>query len=731
MPSSYDLFATAPRGMESLLADELRAIGAPEVSVRRAGVALRGTLELGLRCCLWSRVASRVLLEIASFEADSPDALYRGVRDIDWNTHLGPDQTFAVDFSQARSPMTHTLFAALRVKDGIADQFRAVHGRRPSVDLERPDLRLHVHAEATAITVYVDLSGGSLHRRGYRTEAGEAPLRENLAAALLLRARWPEVAATGQPLLDPMCGSGTFAIEAALMAAGIAPGLCRAHHGCVGWRQHDAAAWSRLLAEATAQREQAHCRAPIIGSDLDAAAVRIAIANAQRAGVSQLVHFERRDLSCCHELLGRRAGPGIVVVNPPYGERLGQRDALRPLYATLGATLREHFSGWRAYVLASDDALTRALRLRATRRWHVFNGAIECRWLELPIADAAERARRDAAASAHGAAAAARDGYAVEAFANRLAKRDRALGRWARREAISCYRVYDADIPAYAVAIDRYEQWVNVQEYQPPRSIDEECSQRRRQAILEALPRVLEVPADHIFFKTRHRQRPGEQYQRLDRRSEFHVVREGGLEFLVNFTDHLDTGLFLDGRLTRRLIRELADGRRFLNLFCYTATATVCAARGGAVDTTSVDLSNTYLDWAGRNLERNGVRGRRHQLVRADCVRWLAQQRGRYDLIFVEPPTFSSSKRTGSVLDLQRDHGALIGAALRLLAPDGVLLFSTNFRRFKLDREALGDAAAEDLSGQTLPLDFKRSARLHHVWRIALTGNRGARPTSA
>ena len=718
MPALHDLFVTAPKGLESLLADELRAIGATEVTLRRAGVAIRGSLELGMRCCLWSRVASRVLLQIGQFDADSPDALYQGVQGIDWTVHFGLDQTFAVDFSQARSTMTHTLFAAQRVKDGIVDQFRAGFGRRPSVDVGQPDLPLHVHAEATAVTVYIDLSGGSMHRRGYRTEAGEAPLKENLAAALLLRARWPEAAAAGQPLFDPMCGSGTFAIEAALMAADVAPGIIRTHHGFTGWRQHDAAAWNRLLAEAADRRAQARSRSSIIGSDVDAAAVRHAIANAGRAGVADVVHFERRELTSCHELLARQSSPGIVVVNPPYGERLGQAAALQPLYASLGETLRQHFAGWRAYVLASDDTLTRALKLRATRRWHVYNGALECRWLELPIADATERAQRDAVASARTAEVAALEQESTEAFANRLAKRDRALGRQAQREEISCYRVYDADIPAYAVAIDRYEQWVHVQEYQPPRHIEERVAEQRRRAILATLPAVLDVPADNVFFKTRHRQGPGEQYPKLDEKAAFHPVREGGLEFLVNFTDHLDTGLFLDGRITRQLIRSLADGRRFLNLFCYTATATVCAAKGGATSTTSVDLSNTYLAWAERNLQHNGVRGSKHELVRADCVEWLAQPSGPYDLIFLEPPTFSSSKKMEEVLDLQRDHCALINAALKLLAPDGVLLFSTNFKRFKLDRGGLLDAVIEDLSHKTLPFDFKRNERMHHLWRI-------------
>ncbi|MFH1569826.1 MAG: bifunctional 23S rRNA (guanine(2069)-N(7))-methyltransferase RlmK/23S rRNA (guanine(2445)-N(2))-methyltransferase RlmL, partial [Gemmatimonadota bacterium] len=660
------------------------------------------------RACLWSRLASRVLLVLAEVEAATADALYQGLRGLAWHDHLRPTGTLAVSFNGTSQGIANSHFGALRAKDAVVDHFRDRTGSRPSVDLERPDLRIDVHLHLDRATVSLDLSGQPLHRRGYRVETVEAPLKENLAAAVLLAAGWPEVAAAGGPLADLMCGSGTLLIEGAWMAADRAPALGRQDLGLLRWPGHDQALWDRLVAEAEARRAAGHKRLPAIrGFDADAAAVKATWANLERAGLKGRVHVERRTLES-----GGRPGdtwgevPGLVVANPPYGHRLGQESGLRALYAELASQLRSRFPGWRAAVLATRPEWAAALGLGGPGTT-LYNGALECH-----LSAGAVPSGTGAAGTGTGAAM----------FGNRLRKNLRTIGRWARRAGITCYRLYDADMPEYSLAVDLYRGerlWAHVQEYRAPESVDPMRAAVRLQEALVTIPEVLEIPPEQLFFKVRERQRGAAQYQRLGDGGTFCEVAEGPCTFLVNFTDYLDTGLFLDHRPTREVIRRQASGRRFLNLFGYTGTATVCAAAGGALSTTTVDLSSTYLQWARRNLQRNGFSGTRHALVQADCREWLAAPPAEpYDLIFLDPPTFSNSKRMEGSFDVQRDHVELIAGAARLLAPGGVLLFSTNARRFELRTGELEHLACEDITRATIPRDFERNPRIHQCWRL-------------
>ena len=385
---THTFFATTAKGLEGLLADELRAMGAADVEPRRAGVAVHGPLEVGYRACLWSRVASRVLLPLASFAAETPAGLYAGVRTIRWSEHVGPSNTIAVDCAVSHSRITHSHFAALKTKDAIVDQLREELGARPSVAVERPDVRINVYLHEDHATVSIDLSGDSLHRRSYRQAGGTAPLKENLAAAVLLLADWPRLAGDRVPLLDPMCGSGTLCIEAALIAADIAPGRSRPYFGFLGWRGHQAPLWERLMSEAAAREIHETKHLPIIrGYDSDAAAVRNALANVEHAGLRGRVHIEKRALADCEPIVVPVPGDvrGLVVTNPPYGERLGARSALADLYAQLGDTLRRRFPGWTGYVLTGNLGLGRSIGLRPSRRHVLYNGAIECRLLVFPI----------------------------------------------------------------------------------------------------------------------------------------------------------------------------------------------------------------------------------------------------------------------------------------------------------------------------------------------------------
>jgi 23S rRNA (guanine2445-N2)-methyltransferase / 23S rRNA (guanine2069-N7)-methyltransferase len=720
MPDSYAFFATAPRGMEPLLADELRALGAGGVAETRAGVAFSGPLATAYRVCLWSRVANRVLLSLATFAIASADDLYDGVLTIDWGEHMAVDGTLAVDFVSVGSPVTHTHFGALKVKDAVVDQFRERGGERPSVETTQPDVRINVFAHRNEATVSIDLSGDSLHRRGYREPGVQvgAPLKENLAAALLLRVGWPQIAAEGGSLVDPLCGSGTLPLEAALIAADIAPGLAcgrpRPVWGFLGWRGHDPAVWAELVEEAVGRRAAGLPSAPpIIGYDNDAGAVAIALANVERTGLAGVVHIECRELATLER--PANAEHGLVIANPPYGERLGESPAVEGVYTLLGERLRTRFTGWRAGVLAIDREIGRLTGLRARKVTTFYNGALQCSLLDFEIS--ADRFMREGAPPP---AFVRPPSEQAEMFANRLRKNLRHLGKQMRRTGVTCYRVYDADLPDYSMAIDIYEGFAHVQEYAPPPEIDPDKASARMDEAMLLIPQVLEIPAERVFLKVRRRQRGPAQYDRQATLGEFYVVHEADCSYYVNFSDYLDTGLFLDQRITRQLIHDECKGRRFLNLFGYTGTASVSAAKGGAASTTTVDLSSTYLDWTQRNFELNGLKRARNEVVRADCLEWIAKAKGSYDFILLDPPTFSNSKRMGQqTFDVQRDHADLINmTARRLLASGGTLFFAGNSRRFRLDREALAGYRLEDISKATLPADFARSARMHTVWRI-------------
>ena len=725
MSATHAFFAIAPRGLSELLAEELKPLGATHLRVLSGGVHFQGTLEVAYGACLWSRVASAVLLELGTFDADTPDELYAGVRNMDWRQHIGPEATLACEFTATQSPLHHSQFAMLRTKDAIVDQLRETRGARPNIDTDDADVRVHVHAQRRRITVSLNLAGESLHQRGYRMRGGIAPLKENLAAGILLRTGWPEMARAGAAFVDPMCGSGTFVIEAALMARDIAPGLLRTRFGFEGWSQHDSELWRRVKADAVARRAESAAHGPIRGSDQDARSVRSALENIERAGLTRVVHVERRELDRVER---PGDGIGLLCTNPPYGERLGEHPELEGLYQKLGAKLREQFGGWRAVVLTGNAELGRAIGIRARRAHTLWNGPIECRLLRFDIEPRWFESSRDSPGAILRDADEARARPGAQMFANRLKKNLRELAPWAKQNGVSCYRVYDADMPEYAFAVDLYQgedRWLFVQEYQPPRTIDPQAARARRDEALSALPELFGIALDHIHFRTRKKHKRGEQYTKRAQEGVFQRVQEGGLEFLVNFTDYQDTGLFLDHRPTRALIRERAAGQRFLNLFAYTGSATVYAAAGGARTTLSVDLSNTYLEWARRNLELNKFGAHDHQLLRADCVRWLetqsalAQRGPRFGLIFLDPPTFSHSKST-RVLDLQRDHVHLITLASKLLTPQGTLLFSTNAERFRLDREALAPLTIEDLTARSIPRDFARHARIHQCFEIRL-----------
>ncbi|MEN8200189.1 MAG: bifunctional 23S rRNA (guanine(2069)-N(7))-methyltransferase RlmK/23S rRNA (guanine(2445)-N(2))-methyltransferase RlmL, partial [Thermodesulfobacteriota bacterium] len=510
-------------------------------------------------------------------------------------------------------------------------------------------------------------------------------------------------------LLDPMCGSGTLLIEAALIFGDAAPGLSRSYFGFVGWKEHDKPLWSRLVDEAV-EREEAGLERkwpPLLGYDADPRAVAVARKNIENACYEEKIVIKQGQLA----QLRRPAAKGIMVVNPPYGERLAEQDEAEQLHRALGRICRQELYGWQLGVFTSNPDFGDRMGIQWEARHRLFNGPINCRLFCGRTEMAEEQEFQWQLTPESGPE------EGIE-FGNRLRKNGKKLLKWARREGVHCFRVYDKDLPEFNVSVDLYEKWIHVQEYAAPDSVDEKSAQRRFQQSLHQVRHLFGVRRDRVFLKTRRKQKGKAQYQKQGSRKKMHVVREGDCFLLVNFTDYLDTGIFLDHRNIRAKIGRESAGKRFLNLFAYTGTATVHAAVGGAESTTTVDLSANYLNWARMNLALNGFGGLAHETVQADCLQWLQEDRGEYDLIFVDPPTFSNTKKERRVFDVQRDHRLLIEKAAARLAEGGLLIFSTNFRRFQMDESIEKYYAIRNISKSSIPLDFARNKRIHHCWEI-------------
>ena len=709
------LFATTARGFEELLKSELAELGAQDAKVAQGGVHYWADDETLYRTLLWSRLSSRILLPIVQAKVFSDLDLYSAVVGVNWLDYFDEKVHFFVDFNGTNQEIRHTQFGAMRVKDGIVDYFER-HGRaRPNVDKEQPDIRIHAYLNRDDVVLSLDLSGGALHMRGYREDTGKAPLRETLAAAIVLRSGWQK----GIPLVDPMCGSGTLLIEAAQMEAQIAPQLYRLHWGFDFWQGHNQAAWEKVkeealaLAEAEKQRENPP---HFYGFDLDHLVLQKAKQNAKNAGVAHLMQWQQGDVAAIKNPSPNVAG--TVICNPPYGERLGTTPALIALYSVFGQRLKQQFAGWNVSIFSGEPSLLDCLRLRSHRQFKAKNGPLDCVQKNYQIAERAEQSAVENTVEFDRTSPVSSE-VAVD-FANRLQKNIKKIEKWAKQQGLDAYRLYDADLPEYNLAVDRYADHIVVQEYAAPKNIDENKARQRLLDAVNATLNVTGIETNKLILKVRQKQKGTNQYEKLANKGEYFYVNEYGVKLWVNLTDYLDTGLFLDHRLTRKMLGEMAQGKDFLNLFAYTGSATVHAALGKAKSTTTVDMSNTYLNWAEQNLLLNDIEGKQHKLIQADCLQWLEKCDRQFDLIFVDPPTFSNSKRMEDSWDVQRDHIKLMTNLKRILRPNGTIVFSNNKRGFKMDfakLEELGLSAVE-ISHKTLPLDFERNKQIHNCWLL-------------
>jgi len=712
---TFPLVAKTLFGLEQVLAEELIALGAEDVTLGRRLANFSGGRRLLYRANLCCRTAIRVLLPIGTFMAENEESLYRGVQQIDWARFLDRAGSLAIDPVVHNSFLTHSLFAAQLAKDAIVDQFRSRTGERPSVDRDDPDLRINLHLNANRVTVYLDSSGNSLHKRGYRAATGEAPINEVLAAGILRLAQWDG----SSPLADFMCGSGTFVIEAALLTRNVAPGLIRKRYGYMRWPDFDRTLHEDLLAEARAMRSERFDFA-VIGSDLDEHVIELARRNARQAGVENDVRFEVASF----DSVSPPGTSGLLVTNPPYDERL-RLSKMEGVYARLGAALRRNWAGWRACIFTGNLEAAQHMGMKSKRTLTLFNGPIECRLFEFDLRHKPRRSddRRQSISEtpASGQAVGKRTWQAqAEEFQNRLRRMARHWGKWARRQGITCYRLYDRDMPEVPLAIDWYEGYLNVVEYERPHERTGIEHEQWLERMLAAAGEALQVERARIYFRARQHDAPG----RAGRESHVLQVHEGGYRFEIRLADRAEPGLPLDQRIIRATVSGEAAGKRVLNLFGYTGAATVYAAGGGALTTTTVDSSNGNLQWTRRNLVLNGLMRGEHQLVHQEPLEFLRKSvrdaRVPFDLAIIQPPTQAGDPEIGG-WDVQRDHVELLTLAVGGLIPGGKCWFSTTSRRFKLREAEIRGASIREISRQTVPPDF-RNKRIHRCWLLTRRG---------
>ncbi len=738
------LIVTAAAGTEAVVKRELADLGYAARTVTPGRLLFPADEAAICRANLWLRAGERVLIQIGSFPATDFGALFDGTAALPWERWLPRDAEFPVAGRSYHSQLSSVPACQRIVKRAIVKRLMDAH-HVAVLPENGPRCAVEISLRDDIATLTLDTTGVGLHKRGYRSLVAEAQIRETLAAVLVMLSYWRP----GRMLVDPFCGTGTIPIEAALIGRNLAPGLNRSF-AAETWLTLDASHW-RLAREEARDLALPPLAERLIGYDIDGDALSLARYHAEQAGVAADVHWQQRPFA----ELRAKAEYGCIITNPPYGERMGNSAEIEELYRTFPLVLRR-LPTWSHYILSARRDLEALVGQRADRRRKLYNGPIECTYYqffgprpptgelrepkdevarrlddqsasepedELPRSEPATQQTRHEPSRRQLPPRPAFGGLLPSAarqadeFANRLRNRARHLRRWPTKRGITCYRLYERDVPGVPLVVDRYGEALHIAEFVRP----DERSPAEHADWLDLMVRtaseVLEVPRELVFVKQRDRQRGAAQYGRVGDRSARFVVEEAGLKFLVNLSDYVDTGLFLDHRPTRKMVRDAAARKRFLNLFGYTGAFTVYAAAGGAASTTTVDKSPTYLDWASENLSLNGFTGPEHRLIRSDIREFAGglKRNDAWDLAVLDAPTFSNTKGVDVPWDVQRDHAEL----LRRLAPhivrSGRIFFSTNFRRFKLDEASLDAYRIRDITRRTIPEDF-RNQRIHSCW---------------
>lgn len=709
---SNSIVVTCASGLETLLIKEMHALELTNVEPHSGAVRFIGTLEDAYRICLHSRIASRVLWVVSEQVCTDDGEIYDLTKMVPWERYFAPEKKVRVLVDIVGVDNVNSQYVTFQVMDAVRDVFQENCQSRVITVKEQADVYVHAFWANDEIQFSIDLAGKPLHQRGYRQEQGAAPLKESLAAALLYWSGFNE--APDSALLDPFCGSGTILIEAALMQRKISPGLLRNEFGLEQCLFFDKAMWLSLKERAQAAVLPEPDKPSIRGFDVDAQAIVAAQANIRAAQVERCIHIQRAELGTVSLPKSvKEVSKGFVVTNAPYGERVGEESQIAYLYTALGNILQPLLPNWTVGVLSNHVESIDRVGLAQAEVHRFNNGPIRCYFKSAPWHKKPQPAlMAPLIVTDYEPLPEQRD------FINRLRKNVKPLRKWAEKSGVSCYRIYDADMPEFNMAIDWYDGQFHVQEYKPPKTVDEEKAANRLAIALQSLVKLFDVPRSAIALKSRAKQKGKQQYNRLQKANEFRVVSEAGVRLRINMRDYLDTGLFLDHRPVRGWLQERSQGKRVLNLFSYTCAGSVHAAVGGAKTTTSVDMSRTYLDWGRANLYLNGFSENNHRLVHANCMQWLRQHHLQYDVIFLDPPTFSNSKRMHGIFDVQRDHVELIDLAMKRLEKGGQLLFSNNYRRFALAPELYDRYQVKDVTRESIPMDFKGSKSIHCCFEI-------------
>ena len=732
---NFDLIAACAFGLEAVVRRELAELGIDATIGQSGRVHFSGDLSVVAKANLWLRCADRILIRVAEFPAADFDALFETVRDYPWGQLIPAEGCFPVTGRSIKSQLTSVPAVQRSVKRAVVDALQRDHNTM-TLSEQGATYKIDVALLKDQATITLDTTGRSLHRRGYRTLISGAPLKETLAAAMVLLSYWR----ADRPLLDPFCGSGTIPIEAARIGRNIPPGMSR-EFAYQQWSGLPAELWQEAVNEAE-KGVLPSLQQRLLASDVDFRVLKAARENAMAAGVQDDIHFQEMSV---HDVSSRRRF-GCLITNPPYGQRLGDDHELDALYRRLPEVFAR-FPTWSHYVLTAYPGFENLVGRKADRRRKLYNGRIECTYYQFhgpkpvvsqessegAIATPAETKSESSADSnqqavqpyvhAVGAPAfgelTAKAKEQAELFASRLRKRARHLRRWPSKRGITCFRLYERDIPEIPLVVDRYEDHLHITEYERPHDRDPAQHAKWLDLMAATAGETLQIPKQQVFLKRRDRLRDHSQYDKVDQTDHRLEVHEGGLTFLVNLADYVDTGLFLDHRITRSMVREEAKGKAFLNLFAYTGSFTVYAADGGARNTMTVDLSKNYLRWAQDNMRRNGFEGDQHQYHPGDIGTFVREHPPgeKYELVVIDPPTYSRSKKTEQDWNVQTDALPLLLDLLPLVRKGGVIYFSSNFRRFKFDTAALAVSEVHEISKQTVPEDF-RNRRIHRCWRI-------------
>lgn len=718
--SAIPFLATTAFGIEAVTARELQLLGYQTEIVGSGRVRFTGDYRDAMRTNLHLRTADRILIEVAQIPAGDFDALFEGVKALPWETWIDAKGAFPVKGRSYQSQLTSVPAVQRATKRAIVERLQSVHGNLPETGA---NYTIEVAIAKDIATLTIDTSGAGLARRGYLDPDRHSPMKSTLAAALVQLSYWDK----DRPLVDPFCGSGILLIEAAMIARKLAPGLLR-DFALIEWPAVDQEQWLDLQEEARAE-ELESLPESIIGYDEDPSALRLARRQAMSAGVDKDIHFQEQAFA---QMTSKRKY-GCVITSPPYDDHSRSRRTMWDFYRSFPDIFRQ-LPTWSHFILTAFPEFERAMGQEANRRRKMYNGRVECHYYQFhgpppPKADdpkqeveeeVVPKPRPVIQPAFGGLDDKARE--QAQLLKSRLSKRARHFRRWPKR-GIYCYRLYDRDIPEIPLVIDLYHDYLHITDYERPHDRTPAQYADWLDHMCEAAREVLEIPEGQMYVKHRARQIGTTQHEKVADDSHIITVEEGGLKFEVNLSDYVDTGLFLDHRNLRSQFRDEASGKRVLNLFCYTGAFSVYAAAGGATSTTSVDLNANYLDWAGRNFQLNRLSIAKHHFVNSDVMQYLRKQiaGAKFDLAIVDVPTFSNSKKTDDVFDVQHDHVELILRTLDLMSPGAVLYFSNNFRRFKLDEEALAGLSIREISKHTVPEDF-RNQRIHRCWRIAKPG---------